>query len=160
MAYVSPFTHVHYRESERETTPTRNTHKYQRCTRVFHQQSSLYSKTRTCISISTSSGIPVAMKFAQILTVASGSLHTALALPPTLPRQQTCTSPKLRKEWSQATAGERSSYIQAVLCLATKPSTLGLPSPATVYDDFSWAHATLNNESKISSLTSGHDRCN
>jgi hypothetical protein len=39
----------------------------------------------------------------------------------------------------------RDSYIQAVLCLAKKPSRIGLNT--TLYDDFSWVHMTLFDES-------------
>jgi len=61
-------------------------------------------------------------------------------------RQQQCTSPKLRKEWSKATRAEQQSYIDAALCLATKPSRLGLNT--TLYDDFGWIHGILFGESK------------
>ncbi|KAH6856124.1 monooxygenase [Chaetomium sp. MPI-CAGE-AT-0009] len=81
------------------------------------------------------------MKFLQTVALVAASLHAALALPPSTLRRQTCTSPKLRKEWSQATRAEQTSYIQAALCLATKPSRLGLSS--TLYDDFARVHDIL-----------------
>ncbi|CAK1367117.1 hypothetical protein CB0940_10441 [Cercospora beticola] len=39
---------------------------------------------------------------------------------------QKCTSPELRKEWRQLNAKERKAYTDAVLCLKTKPSRIGL----------------------------------
>jgi tyrosinase len=87
------------------------------------------------------------MKLIQTLALVSASLHAALALPPSTPRRQACTSPKLRKEWGQATPAEKTSYIQAALCLATKPSRLGLSS--TLYDDFARVHDILFGQSKF-----------
>ncbi|KAK1831521.1 hypothetical protein QBC39DRAFT_92827 [Podospora conica] len=82
------------------------------------------------------------MKLLQSLALLSASLNAALALPSDIsPRQSTCTSPKLRKNWSKATRAEQQSYISAVLCLAKKPSRLGLDT--TLYDDFAWVHSTL-----------------
>jgi len=89
---------------------------------------------------------------------ASSSLHAALAAPTSNPNpnpnpssneikaRQQCTSPKLRKEWSKATRAEQQSYIDAALCLATKPSRLGLNT--TLYDDFGWIHGILFGESE------------
>ncbi|RDL40017.1 uncharacterized protein BP5553_04357 [Venustampulla echinocandica] len=70
------------------------------------------------------------------------SVGTPVAAPlaESLPRA-TCTNPVLRKEWSAATAAERSSYISAVLCLATKPSRINLST--TLYDDFVYVHNSL-----------------
>jgi len=93
------------------------------------------------------------MKLFQGIALLSASLHTVLAAPAPTPsteletRQQQCTSPKLRKEWSKATRQEQESYIQAALCLTTKPSRLGLNT--TLYDDFSWIHGTLFGQSKF-----------
>ncbi|KAG9230673.1 hypothetical protein BJ875DRAFT_537007 [Amylocarpus encephaloides] len=75
------------------------------------------------------------------LSTLSALLSTSLAAPAT-EAPATCTNPVLRKEWSAATAAERSSYLKAVLCLATKPSRIGLPT--TLYDDFSYIHNQLN----------------
>lgn len=86
------------------------------------------------------------MKLLQF-TLLGASLSAALALPSDIsPRQSTCTSPKLRKEWSKATRAEQQSYINAVLCLATKPSRIGLQT--TLYDDFAYVHSSLTMQSE------------
>ncbi|KAK1751256.1 hypothetical protein QBC47DRAFT_405960 [Echria macrotheca] len=82
------------------------------------------------------------MKLLQVVTLLGAFIEAAVALPssdPLAPRA--CTTPKLRKEWSKATQSERTSYINAVKCLTTKPSKLGLSH--RLYDDFVWVHATL-----------------
>ncbi|KAK4446432.1 hypothetical protein QBC34DRAFT_450849 [Podospora aff. communis PSN243] len=75
----------------------------------------------------------------------------ALALPsePLEPRQQRCTNPKLRKSWAKATNAEKQSYLNAVLCLATKPSKLKISTHNKLYDDFGYVHAQLSNPQKI-----------
>ena len=80
------------------------------------------------------------MKFLAALALLGASLDAVLAIPQpgTPPR---CTTPRLRKEWSRATASERSSYINAVKCLTTKPSKIG--KNHRLYDDFVWVHATI-----------------
>lgn len=86
------------------------------------------------------------MKLLQF-TLLAASLSAALALPSDIsPRQSACTSPKLRKEWSKATRAEQQSYIKAVLCLATKPSRIGLET--TLYDDFAYVHSSLTMQSE------------
>jgi len=80
------------------------------------------------------------MKFLQITALISA----ALALPSELTPRQTCSSPKLRKSWAKATNAEKQSYINAVLCLATKPSRLKVATHKTLYDDFGYAHAVLS----------------
>ena len=80
------------------------------------------------------------MKFLQITAL----IGAALALPSELTTRQTCSSPKLRKSWAKATNAEKQSYINAVLCLATKPSRLKVATHKTLYDDFSYAHAVLS----------------
>ncbi|KAL3419621.1 monooxygenase [Phlyctema vagabunda] len=52
----------------------------------------------------------------------------------------------VRHEWSSVSQGVRDNYIESVLCLATKPSRIGLNS--TLYDDFPWIHNQLASESK------------
>lgn len=49
-------------------------------------------------------------------------------------QKRACSNPVLRKNWNSATTSEKTSYINAVKCLATKPSVLG--TNATLYDDF------------------------
>lgn len=85
------------------------------------------------------------MKALAFFSLLGVSLQAVAALPQVAPRA-TCTSPKLRKEWSKATRAEQTSYIKAALCLATKPSRIGLQS--TLYDDFGWVHANLFSLSK------------
>jgi len=82
------------------------------------------------------------MKFLHLVTLATA----ALALPSdSLPARQTttCTSPKVRKSWANATSSEKMSYINAVLCLATTPSRLSVSTHTTLYDDFAYVHSQL-----------------
>lgn len=83
------------------------------------------------------------MKFLQLVTLATA----ALALPSdslTSRQRKTCTTPKVRKSWAKATSAEKRSYINAVLCLATKPSRLQVSTHSTLYDDFGYIHAQLS----------------
>ncbi|KAK4455207.1 monooxygenase [Podospora aff. communis PSN243] len=82
------------------------------------------------------------MKLLQLTTLAGA----VLAVPADLSSRQTCSSPKLRKSWSKATAAEKTAYINAALCLVTKPSRLKVKDHSTLYDDFSYVHARLTKE--------------
>jgi tyrosinase len=84
------------------------------------------------------------MKLLQLTALAGA----ALAVPADLSSRQTCSSPKLRKSWSKATAAEKTAYINAALCLVTKPSRLKVADHSTLYDDFSYVHAHLTKESE------------
>lgn len=69
-----------------------------------------------------------------------------LATVPTLSKRAgSCTAPSVRQEWSSAPLSVRQEYISAALCLATKPSKLGLNN-ATLYDDFAYVHNLFNNQ--------------
>jgi tyrosinase len=61
-----------------------------------------------------------------------------------IPRQdaKTCTAPEKRLEWRQLDIDNQRQYIEAVKCLKSKPSTLGLAT--TLYDDFPYVHAHLD----------------
>jgi tyrosinase len=52
--------------------------------------------------------------------------------------RRACSKPILRKNWNSATASEKYKCINAVQCLATKPSVLG--TNATLYDDFTYVN--------------------
>ena len=52
-----------------------------------------------------------------------------------------CTNPPLRREWRSLARVEKDKYIQAVKCLKTIPSRLGLNQ--TLYDDFPWVHSNF-----------------
>ena len=80
----------------------------------------------------------LSMKTSSILFGAIAMASSVFAAP--VVERATCTNPSLRKSWNDATTSERSSYIKAVLCLATKPSKLG--HNTTLYDDFTYVHAT------------------
>lgn len=69
----------------------------------------------------------------------------ATALPAAL-NQQSCTEPVLRVEWRSLSSEEQQSYIDAVLCLKTKPSRNGLNT--TLFDDFPFVHTRYNQESQ------------
>jgi hypothetical protein len=66
----------------------------------------------------------------------------ALPSDPLAPRQS-CTSPRLRKSWTQATVAERLAYLEAAVCVTKKPSRLGNAN-ATLHDDFALTHALLS----------------
>ncbi|KAK7946231.1 uncharacterized protein PG986_010552 [Apiospora aurea] len=74
--------------------------------------------------------------------LADGANHTNQSEAPT--EASTCTTPQKRVEWRTLDAATPKQYTDAVLCLRTKPSKLGL-SP-TLYDDFTWVHAHLNDD--------------
>lgn len=54
------------------------------------------------------------------------------------PDTTTCVDPYFRREWRSLSREEKSSYIDAVNCLALTPSVLR--DNGTLYDDFPWAH--------------------
>jgi hypothetical protein len=83
------------------------------------------------------------MKFLQLTTL----FGAALAVPADLNSRQTCTTPKLRKDWAKATTAEKTAYLNAAVCVTKKPSRLGLAN-ATLQDDFAYTHAVLYNQSK------------
>ena len=66
----------------------------------------------------------------------------------TVPRQADngCTNPVKRVEWRTLGAAKQKQYVDAVLCLKTKPSGMGLNT--TRYDDFPYVHTKLNHESE------------
>lgn len=49
-----------------------------------------------------------------------------------------CTSPVLRPSWNKMSHEKKKRYIDAVLCLAKRPSHIH--SNSTVYDDFTYIH--------------------
>ena len=51
---------------------------------------------------------------------------------------KSCDQPALRKEWRSLERTEKLNYIEAVLCLKSTPSQLGLNH--SLYDDFPWVH--------------------
>lgn len=84
------------------------------------------------------------MKLFRLIALAAAAV--ALPLEEDLaPRQTTsCTTPTVRKNWAAATALEKYTYIQAALCLTTKPSRLNISTHTTLYDDFGYVHAHLS----------------
>lgn len=59
---------------------------------------------------------------------------------------QRCVVPITRIEWRDLAPDVRQSYIDAVLCLKTKPSRIGLST--SLYDDFPYVHQTYNRVSE------------
>lgn len=53
-----------------------------------------------------------------------------------------CKKYTIRREWRSLSKMEKHGYIQAVQCLQTKPSVLGLNQ--TLYDDFPWVHSQMS----------------
>jgi tyrosinase len=58
-----------------------------------------------------------------------------------------CTNPPVRREWETLSAGDKAQYIDAVKCLATKPSVVASLN-TTLFDDFPRIHNALDEESK------------
>lgn len=52
-----------------------------------------------------------------------------------------CPSPSNRREWRSLSRLEKNHYIEAIQCLRTTPSHLGLNQ--TLYDDFPWVHSRV-----------------
>ena len=61
-----------------------------------------------------------------------------------------CQQPSIRQEWRTFSDAQRGEYVEAVKCLATKPSKLS--NSASLYDDVPWVHKHTSNESKSISL--------
>ncbi|KAF4453694.1 hypothetical protein F53441_3703 [Fusarium austroafricanum] len=80
------------------------------------------------------------MKFLSLLTVA-GAVAPVVALP-SVQVEKPCLEPEKRVEWRQLSSADQKSYIDAVLCLKTKPSRMGLKS--SLYDDFPHLHFKSN----------------
>ncbi|KAF9696441.1 hypothetical protein EKO04_005173 [Ascochyta lentis] len=59
------------------------------------------------------------------------------------PREEisSCSSPVVRQEWRSLKAADRNAYIDAIHCLASKPSILGLNT--TRLDDFAYVHNAI-----------------
>ncbi|TVY82897.1 Tyrosinase ustQ, partial [Lachnellula suecica] len=54
-----------------------------------------------------------------------------------------CRDPTTRREWRTLSEGDRLKYIEAVQCLRTLPSRLGLDQ--SLYDDFPYVHSRFGN---------------
>ncbi|PVI05329.1 Di-copper centre-containing protein [Periconia macrospinosa] len=81
------------------------------------------------------------MYLAQLLSL------TGLAAAVAVPRQastQECTNPVKRVEFRTLDAATRKQYTDAVMCLSTKPSSIGLNT--SLYDDFTYVHTHLNSK--------------
>ncbi|KAG4254495.1 hypothetical protein FPRO04_09676 [Fusarium proliferatum] len=79
------------------------------------------------------------MKLTSILAL-TGAITPAIAAP--AKSDKTCSNPVKRIEWRELDATDQQGYIDAVLCLKTKPSRMGLSS--SLYDDFPHLHFQLN----------------
>jgi hypothetical protein len=80
------------------------------------------------------------MKFLQLATL----VGAALAMPSEpLTERQSCSSPRLRKDWAKATTAEKTAYLKAAVCVTKKASRLGTAN-ATLHDDFAFVHAKLS----------------
>jgi hypothetical protein len=79
-------------------------------------------------------------------------LSAGLCAAATIPRraEHACTNPAKRAEWRTLSEEVRKQYIDAVLCMKTKPSGIGLNT--TRYDDFPYVHTHLDQTSTYSHL--------
>lgn len=69
---------------------------------------------------------------------------------PSIGPQKSCQNPIVRHEWRSLSMQEKSSYLQAVRCLRTVPSRLGLNT--TLYDDFPYFHTRTGESGMFSTL--------
>ncbi|KAK8118267.1 uncharacterized protein PG998_006548 [Apiospora kogelbergensis] len=71
-------------------------------------------------------------------------LSASLGAAATIPRQagDACANPAKRVEWRTMTPEVQKQYVDAVLCLKTKPSGMGLNTSR--YDDFPYVHTKLD----------------
>ncbi|KAM7219489.1 hypothetical protein V8F06_005044 [Rhypophila decipiens] len=72
-------------------------------------------------------------------------LGDSLAAPLVETRQTTtkkCVSPRVRKSWHTLSTAERQAYIDAELCLMSKPGTLGLRGARSKFDEFQAVHVS------------------
>ncbi|CEF88219.1 hypothetical protein SNK03_012974 [Fusarium graminearum] len=74
----------------------------------------------------------------RFLSLTLPALCAAAAVP------KSCENPTKRVEWRQLDQTVRQQYVDAVLCLTTKPSRIGLNS--TLYDDFPYVHSQLDKQ--------------
>ncbi|KAH7304751.1 hypothetical protein B0I35DRAFT_454600 [Stachybotrys elegans] len=83
------------------------------------------------------------MKYSSAFYYAVATISVATALPSvSRARQAGCSSPEIRKSWNDANDAERGAYLDAAVCLTTKPSRLG-HTGTTIHDDFAWVHNKL-----------------
>ncbi|KAJ4253856.1 hypothetical protein NW762_010251 [Fusarium torreyae] len=79
------------------------------------------------------------MLFAFFLTLVG---FAAAAATPYKDPSPSCKNPVKRVEWRELKDADKQSYINAVKCLKTKPSRLGLKT--SLYDDFAYVHFQYN----------------
>ncbi|RSL40767.1 hypothetical protein CEP51_016655 [Fusarium floridanum] len=57
----------------------------------------------------------------------------------------TCTTKTQRKAWHTLTTNEKNAYIDAELCLMSKPAKLGVEGAVNRWDELDWAHIAQAN---------------
>jgi hypothetical protein len=87
--------------------------------------------------------IPLQSPTAPTMRLVHILLSVGLAASRVIPRreQSGCSNPVKRVDFLTLNDAARKQYTNAVECLATKPSMIGLN--ATLYDDFAYVHAQL-----------------
>ena len=68
---------------------------------------------------------------------------------PSIAPYKPCRYPTIRHEWRSLSREEKSAYLDAVKCLRTIPSRLGLNH--TLYDDFPYFHSRTGESGAFSS---------
>ncbi|KAL1598905.1 hypothetical protein SLS60_008050 [Paraconiothyrium brasiliense] len=63
------------------------------------------------------------------------------AAPAETPVSTTCTNPPKRQEWRQLSTTQKKEYIDAVLCLTTKPAISGIDGTVNRFDDHQAVHS-------------------
>lgn len=85
--------------------------------------------------------IPTLVKIFSLSAVASASSTSPDRL------KSSCTNPPVRKEWQTLSAEDQAEYIDAVHCLATKPSLVASLN-TTLFDDFPRIHYAMDRQSE------------
>lgn len=78
-----------------------------------------------------------------ILLLSTCSATAALAV--SKRQASLCTDIRDRVPWTQLTSDEKTSYINADLCLMALPSTSGIPGAVSRWDDLQWPHVVQTN---------------
>ena len=100
------------------------------------------SSTSNCIHIISSTMKLLPARFLPLIFTLLAT--SALAL---LPRQNGCTNPTIRREWSSVSQETRDSYTDAVMCMSRTRSKIGLSTSR--FDDFTWVHRAMFDDSQL-----------
>ena len=108
---------------------------------ITEWQLTIIRRFKTCIRSENCAPICIVILVA-IMIFLVGSLAPALLKSlGSREQQHSCRKPRIRREWRSFTVNEKHDFVQAVLCLSSKPSRWG-PN-GTMYDDFALLHGEI-----------------